>query len=123
MLKLNILLLVFRLKRLYSNTPWTDCRTRQSANFASVLYFVEKYNGVINFSHTENDSLQSEFLDYQMLSDSFLPEDVSKDGFKLDSEWAFLARAKHADGQEWLPLLSKVVRLVATIPHSMLEKN
>ena len=103
---------------LFQHAKWTDFRTRQSAKFASVLYFVEKYNGVINFSHTEIDSLQSEFLDYQMLSDSFLPEDVGKDGFKLDSIWAFLARAKHADGQEWFSLLSKVARLVATIPHS-----
>ena len=53
-----------------------------------------------------------------MLTDSFLPEDVGKDGFKLDTGWVFLARAKHADGQEWFPLLSKVARLVATIPHS-----
>ncbi len=50
---------------------------------------VEKYNGVINFSHTEIDSLQSELLDYQMLSDSFLPEDVGKDVFQLDSVGAF----------------------------------
>ena len=48
---------------LFQHAKWTDFRTRQSAKFASVLYFVEKYNGVINFSHTEIDSLQSEFLD------------------------------------------------------------
>ena len=36
----------------------------------------------------------------------------------VSNEWAFLAKAKHANGQEWLPLFGKVARLVVTIPHS-----
>ena len=67
------------------------------------------------------DDLQTQFLDYQAMSDASLPHDSDKDGKKIriDAVWRDIAAIKDPySGLPRFPVLVQLVRVLLLIPHS-----
>lgn len=82
------------------------------------MFFVGKYEQIFNFNSKDIDVLQDQFTDYQLLPADYFPNDVSgsRQGHpRLDAVWTFLSKVRHADGQFWFPLLSRVAENVILI--------
>ena len=115
---------------------FVDFENRESAEFKNVEYFMTRYIEVLAFDLKQVDKVYDEFVAYQMLEKSDIPESVwelanerSKDEDDEDDEghvhvrmdviWAYLSRMRTDDNCHLkLPLLSKVAKLVLTLPHS-----
>ena len=52
----------------------------KNASFESVEYFVKRYQDILHFDQAKFDSLYDEFVAYQLLQDSDIPEKVIKGG-------------------------------------------
>ena len=76
------------------------------------------------------DDIFDEFVAFQLLASSDIPQSVSESAkekmendyqefVRMDKIWAFLSTMKTGDGYNLrLPQLSKVAKLVLTLPHS-----
>ena len=74
------------------------------------------------------NKLEEEFLDYQLLEHTEIPEYVwesavvmdgeSQHYHRIDSIWAYLSTMRNPDGMQRFPMLAKVAHLVLVLPHS-----
>ena len=87
-------------------------------------YFVHRYSGIV--SEVDMDQLNEEFLNYQMLSSTAIPESVKEsvnlqdeDPYRVDVLWGYLKGMKEPGTNNLLfGMLFKVAEIVMTIPHS-----
>ena len=95
------------------------------------LHYFYRYTNLLPFEKpSEFDSLTKEFIEYQLLRDSDIPDHVmescktDRGDLKLDSLWSFIGQMNdHAENALLFPRLWKVVRLILTIPHSNAEEE
>lgn len=80
------------------------------------------------------DHLQEEFIEYQLLEDTDIPDDIWKEALtfvketngqeeqfhRMDTIWGYLSQCKRADGSLKYPILAKVAhcQAVLILPHS-----
>ena len=122
--------------------PFNDCllnhcrfvnfEGRNECTFESVEYFCSKYPDLLNFTAPQMDSLEEQFLQYQLLDRSEIPLDlwkeatvyeVEKEGqrtsyYRMDVIWGHLSLIRNIDSSFRFALLTKVAKLILTIPHS-----
>ena len=122
------------------NAQFVNIQRRVTADFTQVAYFVERFPILLPFCDTKSqEQLFEQFTSYQTMHDSAIPlhiwsdakvtEKVSSDGedhvyYRMDTLWAYLSTVK--DGVSGLPtfsLLSKVAKLVLTLPHSNADEE
>ena len=82
----------------------------------------------------ELELLSEEFIHLELLLDGNIPKDIwekatvmlKADGerkFRMDMIWHYLSGVKSADNTSRFPRLSKVAKLVLTIPHSNAQEE
>ncbi|XP_034082868.1 uncharacterized protein LOC117553157 [Gymnodraco acuticeps] len=126
----------YALKKLPLNDPllphaeFVDFRQRQNSHVDDVLYFVQRYKHLLPFEDPrEQDRILDEFLEYQMLEETDIPDMVWKGALvsvgeeeqfhRMDMVWAHLTTQKsRVTGKEQFPRLGKVAQLVLCLPHS-----
>ena len=79
------------------------------------------------------NNLEEEFMRYQLLDDSEIPDNVWNSAliyeedevkhFRIDKLWAYLRTAQYPDGSLIFAKLAKVALLVLTLPHSNAEEE
>ena len=84
-------------------------------------------------SECDLNKLEEEFLDYQLLEHTEIPEYVwdsavimdeeSQQHHRIDSIWAYLSTMKNPDGVQRFPMLAKVAQLVLVLPHSNAQEE
>ena len=84
-------------------------------------------------SPLELSNLEDEFLSYQLLNESDIPDSVWKSAlvvekddkqyYRMDVIWAYLKTVKHADNSLVFKKLADVALLVLTLPHSNAEEE
>ena len=92
-----------------------------------------RYPSLLPFSSPGDlNKLGEEFLDYQMMERTELPESVWKsalvvDGksqyYRMDEVWTYLSSMKSVDGTLRFPMLTKVAQLVLVLPHSNAQEE
>ena len=93
--------------------------------------FINKFTHLLPFpSRSDLSKLREEFVDYQLLDDGIIPQNVwdaatvvldEESGdrkYRMDVIWQYLSNLKCSDGRDRLNRLSKVAKLVLVIPHS-----
>ena len=58
------------------HAKFVDFGKRMQASFESVEYFVKRYQDILHFGPAKFDSLHDEFVAYQLLQDSDIPEKI-----------------------------------------------
>ncbi len=111
-----------------NHSKFVNFEVEDDCTFASVEYFCARYSHILNFTPSDLDRLQEEFLDYQILSKTDIPstiweeatvhEDDSVSHHKMDMIWGFIHTIRNNDGSKRFEKLFKVVNIVLTIPHS-----
>ncbi|KAK1888773.1 Protein FAM200B [Dissostichus eleginoides] len=101
----------YALKKLPLNDPllphaeFVDFRQRQNSHVDDVLYFVQRYKHLLPFEDPrEQDRISDEFLEYQMLEETDIPDMVWKGALvsvgeeeqfhRMDMVWAHLTTQK-----------------------------
>ena len=105
--------------------------TRESCEFADVEFFIERFR--LRFSCEDLNSLQEEFISYQLLNEDDIPKLVWDDAcvvekdddgnevkkyYRMDVIWGYLSTMKAADGEFLFKRLFKVAKLILVLPHS-----
>ena len=122
------------------NAQFVNIQRRVTADFTQVAYFVERFPILLPFCDTKSqEQLFEQFTSCQTMHDSAIPLHIwsdanvtkkgSSDGedyvyYRMDTLWAYLSTVK--DGATGLPtfsLLSKVEKLVLTLPHSNADEE
>ena len=90
--------------------PFSDEVLEDNWTFSSVEYFCARYSHILNFTPSDLDRLQEEFLDYQMLSKTDIPsaiweeatvyEDDSVSHHRMDMIWGFIHTIRNNDGSK-----------------------
>ena len=74
--------------------------------------------------------MNEEFINYQLLSDSVIPQDVwraatvvvdeetGEKSYRMDILWQYLSTLKSGDGRDQFGRLSRIAKLILVIPHS-----
>jgi len=103
-------------------------------NFMYCTYF--SYSKVLKYSSAEDlNSIEEEFIQYQMLEDNEIPqkvwdaalvvedkdEDIRK--YRMDIIWSYLSGARTMDGKFLFKKLAKIALLVLTLPHSNAQEE
>lgn len=100
--------------------------------YSSLSCIVYRFQHLLDFSSPlELSKLGEEFVDYQLLSDSDIPQSVwdaaklaSNDDddedkfYRIDVVWHYLSGLKLSDGTKRFKRLSQVAMLALTVPHS-----
>ena len=99
---------------------------RANCTFSDVEFFMHRYQGIAGLIVT--DDIFDEFVDYQLLEQGDIPASVwdlatvnEKFGShtRMDVIWGFLGTMRTGDNCNYkFPYLSKVAKLVLTLPHS-----
>lgn len=103
-----------------------------SYTFDSVEFFCSKYLDLLPFTSAQMDRLQEEFIDYQLLEKSDIPDTVwnealmyeegaeeeKKQYHRMDMIWGCISDLKNCDASYRFQYLSRVAKLVLVIPHS-----
>ncbi|KAJ4932550.1 hypothetical protein JOQ06_010968, partial [Pogonophryne albipinna] len=115
----------YTLKKLPLNDPllphaeFVDFSQRQNSHVDDVLYFVQRYKHLLPFEDPrEQDRISDEFLEYQMLEETDIPDMVWKGALvsvgeeeqfhRMDMVWAHLTSQKsRVTGKEQFPRLGK----------------
>lgn len=116
------------------NSRFVNFERRSECTFDSVEFFCAKYANIFNYNSSKMDKLQEEFVDYQLLDRTDIPEAVweesvvyeeeegqeeKKQYHRMDNIWTYLSLVQNsADSSCRFPLLSRLARLVLIIPHS-----
>ena len=95
-----------------------------------------RYSACLQYSSTQDlNLLEEEFLHYQAMWDSEIPQKVWDEAlvkedkgqdirkYRMDVIWSFLSQMKEVDGRLILGRLARVALLVLTIPHSNTEEE
>ena len=114
------------------NAKFLNFEKKEECTFSNVEFFCSKYSRLLNFSPIQMDKLQEEFIQYQLLERSDIPDmiwtqalikeeregDDKVEYFRMDVIWAYLMGLKNIDGFLTFSLLSQAARVVLVIPHS-----
>ena len=114
---------------LLNHSKFLNFEQRGHCSFSSVEYFCCSYSNLLQFSPAEVDRLQEEFIDYQLLENSHIPQAVWKEAIiyedesstahhRMDVIWGHMATICNADGSKRFANLFKVTQLISCIPHS-----
>lgn len=93
-----------------------------------------RYSALLPFSSaTELDKLGEEFINYQLLQQSSIPDSVWESALvheddtikhhRMDIIWGHMSKMKSAGGTILFPRLCKVAQLVLILPHSNAEEE
>ena len=99
--------------------------------------WIPRYQDILHFDPAEFDSLYDEFVAYQLLQDSDIPEKVINQAtvvseysegntvnrLRMDIIWGHLSEDKASSGMKRFPKLSSVALLVLTLPHSNADEE
>ena len=120
---------------LLQSSAFVNMTNRLEADFSHVSYFVQRFNRLLPFSSIQSqEQLYSEFCDYQTIQDTIIPLHVwnsakvlEKDEVeyhRMDILWGYLGTLKDSvTSQPRFFMLSKVAKLVLTIPHSNADEE
>ena len=94
------------------------------ADISSVEFFIKRYP--VFFASLNLDELHDEFVAYKIspaltpgiLKSATVTETKGQDFLRRDVVWDHLSKVKDASGNFKFPIISKVAKLVLTIPHS-----
>ena len=92
---------------------------RHLASHEELDIILQRFPTVVD--EAQLDDLQTQFLDYQAMSDASLPHCTDEDGkkFRIDAVWCDIAAIKDpCSGLPRFPVLVKFVRVLLLIPHS-----
>ena len=116
---------------LLKHDRFVDFFEKSSVQFSDTEFFLLRYRDILSHIHpvTEMEQLQDEFVDYKILKQDSIPEDVwesakvqdeqvSRYIYRMDVIWAYLSQMKLANGELRYKRLSDVAKLVLIIPHS-----
>ena len=107
------------------------------AKFSDVEFFAIRYKNLLKFSENEMSRLFDEFVDYQLMQLSDIPETIWQEASvrldvtdellhndeeygcsRMDVIWSYLFKLLTPDDLQWFKFLSKVVEIVLVLPHS-----
>ena len=113
-----------------------DIKQRDAAKFESIEFFVHRYPHLQFLSvRSEAELLQEEFVSYQLLSDSDIPEDEWKKAevidddsehrfYSIDHLWGFISTmTKIGSTEPKFQRLFQVVQTILSFPTQMLQKK
>lgn len=97
---------------------------RMEAEISSIEFFIERYP--VFFESLNLDDLHDEFVLYKTSPDltpeivklATVTETMGQDFLRMDIIWDHLSKVKDASGNFKLPIISRVAKLVLTIPHT-----
>ena len=99
-----------------NNAIVADVSNRTKANFGNVYALLDRFPGIVD--EDEVTTLENEFLEYQLLDDSDLP-DTSVVNRRIDDVWCEIFAMKNlVTGEKRFPILEKFMTAILTIPHS-----
>ena len=110
---------------LLMHATWLDFQHRLEKAFVSVEYFINKYSHI--FHNMDLESLNEQFLNYQMLLEEDIPAGVKElakgeedDPYhQVDILWGYLKGVKRpGTNKPGFDLLFQVAEVTMTIPHS-----
>lgn len=106
-----------------NNAIVLDASNRAKATFGNIYVLLERFPALVK--EDEVTTLENEFLHYQLLSDSELPdtEVVTADGTtvdrRIDEVWSEIFGMKNfVTGTQRFPTLAKFMATIMIIPHS-----
>ena len=116
------------------NAAFVSFRSRESANFSQVEYFVERFNTLLPYGSPQDlDHLMEEFAQYQLLEESDIPQDVWEKAtvvekedhtyYRMDIVWHHISTMRDPDNTLRFAQLSQIVKLILVIPHSNAEEE
>ena len=90
------------------DSQFVDFEVKEQCDFTMVCTFVKRYPKLLNFTNTELDKLNEEFLDYQALPKDAIPQtvwdnavcyevgegDQKKTYHRMDAIWSYLVKMK-----------------------------
>ena len=109
---------------------WIDFGSRHDAKWSHVEYFVQKYEGILQYDTQEMDKLYEEFVDYKTLTDSEMPAAAWEDAvireyedgtseYRIDTLWYYIQSLRSLAGNnKRFDLFFNVARLIMITPHS-----
>lgn len=114
---------------LLNHSKFLNFPQRANCSFSSVDYFCFTYSNLLQFAPTELDRVQEEFIDYQLLENSHIPQpiwkeatvtenDIGTEHHRMDLIWGHIAKICNVDGSKRFSNLFKVAKLILCIPHS-----
>ena len=114
---------------LLNHSKFLNFQQRAHCSFSSAEYFCCRYSNLLQFGPAEVDTLQEEFIDYQLLENSHIPQAVWNEAIitanesttahhRMDLIWGHIATICNADGSKKFANLFKVTQLILCIPHS-----
>ncbi|XP_064422522.1 uncharacterized protein LOC135360046 [Latimeria chalumnae] len=116
------------------NATFVNFDVKEDCTFEQVEYFIDRYKHLFSLNPAEMEMLQDEFVDYQLLHRSEIPQYVWDEAlqtdtndtvkcYRMDSIWAHLSNVKNPAGPMRFPSLSRVARLVLVLPHSNADEE
>lgn len=81
---------------------YVNFEEREECVFSMVELFCQKYSDILNFTDSEMDKLQEEFVDYQLLEKRDIPESIWKEAlvyedkeddikhYRMDVIWGYI---------------------------------
>lgn len=102
---------------------------REHCSFDDVEFFVTRYPTLLSLSAPELEMMQEEFIEYQLLEHSNIPDSVWEEAklkddsdqasaFRMDVIWGYLSSLKLTNGTLKFGRISKVAKIVLVLPHS-----
>ena len=119
-----------------NNARFLNFEKREEYSFSAVEFFCNSYDNFLNCTPSSMSKLQEEFIEYQLLEQSDIPDWVwrealvnvteTDDGdeqsvqrYRMDMVWGYISTMRNAaDHSLQFEQLSKIAKLVLTIPHS-----
>lgn len=113
-----------------NNAKFLNFEKKVECTFDSVEFFCDKYSDLLGFNPTKMDQLQEEFVAYQLLNESSIPQAIWKEAlifedestgikhYRMDIIWGYIASMKNPDSSYSFQLIPKVAKLILLIPHS-----
>lgn len=106
-----------------NNAIVLDVGNRSKATFENVYALLDRFPGIVE--EDEVTTLENEFLEYQLLDDSELPDtslvmaDGTVENRRIDEVWSQIFEMKNfVTGLKRFPTLAKFITAILLIPHS-----
>ena len=112
------------------HAKFVNFEQRETCTFDSVEFFCNKYSSILPLDLRQKEQLNQEFIGYQLLEKSSLPQHVwdeaaitdgpddERKHYRMDIIWGYIAAIKNVDDSLRFPRLARVSKLVLIIPHS-----
>ena len=123
---------MYELKPVLENSRFVNFEKRREYEFTMVEFFLRRFPDNLQMSVEEQEKLQEQLIDYQLLSNDDIPQQVWNDAtvktdedgtlclFRMDVTWGDLNTTKSADG---VPRFDLLARVVLCLPHSNAEEE